>query len=58
MDYRAFFLDDDGHVFASEVIVAENDDNEAMLWATQLRDGYDIVVWQRDRKMVLIKASK
>jgi hypothetical protein len=40
-DYRAFFLDDNGHVFTSEVIVAENDE-EAILRATRLRDGHDI----------------
>ena len=46
-----------GHVFASEVIVAENDE-EAMLRAIRLRDRYDIEVWQLDRKVALIKAPK
>jgi hypothetical protein len=41
MEYRAFSLDDNGHVFASEVIVAETDE-EAMLRATRLRDRHDI----------------
>ena len=57
MQYRAFFLDDQAHVFASEVIVAENDE-EAMLRAIRLRDRYDIEVWQLDRKVALIKAPK
>ena len=50
-------LDDKAHVFASEVIVAENDE-EAMLRAIRLRDRYDIEVWQLDRKVALIKAPK
>jgi hypothetical protein len=56
-DYRAFFLDDNGHVFTSEVIVAENDE-EAILRATRLRDGHDIEVWQLDREVARIKAPK
>jgi hypothetical protein len=57
MEYRAFFLGGNGHVFASEVIVAENDE-EAMLRATRLRDDHDIEVWQLDRKVALIKAPR
>ena len=57
MQYRAFFLDDKAHVFASEVIVAENDE-EAILRATRLRDRYDLEVWQLDRKVALIKAPR
>jgi hypothetical protein len=52
-----YLLDGNGHVFASKVIVAENDE-EAMLRATRLRDDHDIEVWQLDRKVALIKASK
>jgi hypothetical protein len=37
MEYRAFSLDDNGHVFASEVIVAETDE-EAMLGASAFLD--------------------
>jgi hypothetical protein len=55
MEYRAFFLDDNGHVFASEVIDAENDE-EAILRATRFRDGHKVALnkgpkvrsWKRD----------
>jgi hypothetical protein len=57
MEYRAFFLDDNGHVFASEVIDAGNDEG-AILRATRFRDGHDIDVWQLDRKVALIKAPR
>jgi hypothetical protein len=57
MDYRAYFMDGDGHVVAREDIIAENDE-EAVLAATQLQNGQPIEVWQLDRKVALIKASK
>ena len=37
MDYRAYFLDDDGRVFAREDIIAENDE-EAVRAASQLQN--------------------
>ena len=57
MDYRAYFLDDDGRVFAREDIIAENDE-EAVLSATQLQNGRAIEVWQLDRRVALIELPK
>ena len=57
MDYRVYFLDDDGHVFAREDIIADNDE-EAVHSATQLQNGQAIEVWQRDRRVALIEPPK
>jgi hypothetical protein len=57
MDYRVYLLDDHGHVFAREDIIAENDE-EAVLSAAQLQNGRAIEVWQLDRRVALIKAPK
>jgi hypothetical protein len=54
MDYRVYFLGDDGHVVAREDVIAENDE-EAVLAATQLQNGHPIEVWQLDRKVALIE---
>jgi hypothetical protein len=57
MDYRAYFLDDDGRVFAREDIIAENDE-EAVLAASQLQNDRAIEVWQLDRRVALIEPPK
>jgi hypothetical protein len=57
MDYRMYFLGDDGHVVAREDVIAENDE-EAVLAATQLQNGHPIEVWQLDRKVALIEPPK
>ena len=57
MDYRVYLLDDDGHVFAREDMIAENDE-EAVLSATQLQNGRAIEVWQLDRRVALIEPPK
>jgi len=45
MDYRVYFLGDDGHVVARFA-------------ATQLQNGHPIEVWQLDRKVALIEPPK
>jgi hypothetical protein len=57
MDYRVYLLDDDGRLLAREDIIAENDEG-AVLLATQLHNGHAIEVWQCDRRVALIEAPK
>lgn len=49
-DYRAYLVGKDGHFFKS-VPVEALDDAAAIAAARQLVDGYDIELWQRDRKV-------
>jgi hypothetical protein len=49
-DYRAYLIGSDGHFFKS-VALDEIDDAAAIAAATQLIDGHDVELWQRDRKI-------
>ncbi|MCS3502826.1 hypothetical protein M2189_007661 [Bradyrhizobium japonicum] len=55
-DYRAFLLDQDGHIFSAHSFDAV-DDEEALQKATRLVDGHDVEVWQLARKVGLIKTA-
>ena len=49
-EYRAYFIDLDGH-FHSSVALECADDIEAAEKAKQLVDSHDVELWQRDRKI-------
>jgi len=49
-DYRAFIMGPDGHV-QNRVDLRCADDAEAIKVAKQLVDGYDVELWQLDRKI-------
>lgn len=55
-DYRAYLIGPDGHFFSSEPIAASGD-AAALEAAKPLVDGHDIWVWQRDRKVAVLKAE-
>ncbi|MEY9230705.1 hypothetical protein ABIF65_006618 [Bradyrhizobium japonicum] len=55
-DYRAFLLDEDGHIISAHALDAVDDD-EALQKATCLVDGRDVEVWQLARKVGLIKTA-
>jgi len=44
-EYGAFTAGDDGHITASRAFVCANDE-DAMVWAKQLIDGYDVELWR------------
>ena len=50
-DYRVFTVGDDGHVTGSREFACANDD-DAIIWAKQLVDGYDIELWSGDRFVI------
>jgi hypothetical protein len=47
-DYRAYFLDDNGHVLNRYDMTCETDE-QAITQARTLANGHDIEVWQLDR---------
>jgi hypothetical protein len=51
-EYRAYIIGSDGH-FYKVVPLDCADDAEAMEQATQLIDGHDVELWQRDRKIAM-----
>ena len=49
-EYRAYVVGADGHFQDAVPLVCTND-AEAIEKATQLVDGYDVELWQYDRKI-------
>lgn len=49
-DYRAHFIGSDG-LFYKSVALDASDEVAAIAAAEQLVDGYDVELWQRDRKI-------
>jgi hypothetical protein len=50
MDYRAFLLDEEGHIVDAHAFVAASDD-VALLHANQYANGFDVEVWHRSRRV-------
>ena len=53
-EYRAYIVGIDGH-FLRAVQLACPDDETAKEYAKQLEDGYDVELWQGDRKITAFK---
>jgi hypothetical protein len=49
-EYRIYTIGSDGHFFNSTPLECA-DDTEAMRQAKQLVNGFDVELWQRDRKI-------
>ncbi len=49
-EYRAYILDEDGHVSRAVEFVCA-DDESAKKYARQFVDGHDVELWQRDRQI-------
>lgn len=54
--YRAYVLNDDGQIVDFAQLYAI-DDEDAKRQAKHLRDGFDIEVWQQNRKVALLKSA-
>jgi hypothetical protein len=52
--YRAYMLDQDGHIFRAIDLHCENDD-AAKARAQQLVDGGDVEIWQCERRIALFE---
>jgi hypothetical protein len=57
LDYRAYLIGSDGHIFAS-VVVDEPDDWAAIAVAKRLVDDHDVELWQRDRRIAKFKCEQ
>ena len=55
-NYRAYLLDDDGHVM-SALNLSCPDDDAAADTAKQLADGHDVELWQFDRLVAVFKSG-
>jgi glycine cleavage system aminomethyltransferase T len=53
MDYRAYLLDEDGHIVDAHTFVAASD-QAALIHANQYANGRDVEVWHRSRRIGLI----
>jgi HJR/Mrr/RecB family endonuclease len=56
-DYRAYIVGKDGHFEAAEIIVAP-DDETAVEAAKKLVNGSGVELWDLDRKVAVLPASK
>lgn len=56
-EYRAFFIGQDGCFFKS-VIIYSDDDNTAVESARQLVNGYNVELWQQDRRVVQLSSEQ
>jgi hypothetical protein len=57
MHFRAYILNDHGRIFNFAELEADGDD-DAKRQARHLQDGFDIEVWQLDRKVAVLKAVR
>ena len=55
--YRAYLLDDEGHITKHEIINAENDP-EALKRAEELADGRGAEVWDLGRKVADVASRR
>jgi hypothetical protein len=53
MDYRAYLVDEHGHIFDVYAFVAASDE-AALIHAHQYANGLDVEVWHRARRVGLI----
>jgi hypothetical protein len=54
MYYRAYVLDDEGHITGVHEMNCANDE-EARQKAAQLLDGHELEVWNRQRRVARLK---
>ncbi|WP_409190358.1 hypothetical protein [Bradyrhizobium sp. RDM4] len=54
MDYRAYIMSQDGHISGVQELDCADDD-EAKAKATQMLDRHDLELWQRDRRVAVLK---
>jgi hypothetical protein len=57
MTYRAYFLNDEGHVDKPPVLLDCASDEQATQKARSLLDGHDVEVWDENRRVALLKAA-
>jgi hypothetical protein len=55
-DYRAYTLDEDGHITRFEPLIC-SDDDEAITKAKRMVDGHDVELWSGPRFVTLLKCA-
>lgn len=54
--YRAYFLNESGSIVNARDLV-QKDDAEAIAVAKSLVNGFDVELWERDRRVTSLKAA-
>jgi hypothetical protein len=54
-DYRAYIIGMDGHIIEAKYLSPHADDTSAIGAATQLVDGHDVELWERERLVIRLK---
>jgi len=54
MDYRAYALDDEGHIIAVHEFDCSSDE-EAKQTVARMLDGHDLEVWQLNRRIAVLR---
>jgi hypothetical protein len=47
--YRAYHLDDNGHIVAPAIIISAHDDDDAVRQASAMASCFDVEVWHNQR---------
>jgi hypothetical protein len=57
-EYRAYLLDESDKISSAAIFIQEETDDAAIQAAKQYVDGYDIELWQDDRRVTRIKSEE
>jgi hypothetical protein len=57
-EYRAYFLDDEGHIQSAPTLFEADTDAAAIEAATRLLDKHDLDLWQETRHLVRLRHQK
>jgi hypothetical protein len=57
-DYRAYLLDEAGHISHPPKIIAAETDDEAVEAAMPFVNGHDVELWHLDRRVALLRHIK
>jgi hypothetical protein len=55
-EYRAYVIDDDGHINSFRGFVCDTDE-DATVWAKQMVDGHDVELWSGDRLVTRLRRA-
>ena len=53
--YRAYELDEKGHVFGPPLIIVASNDTDALTYAKRLVNGHDLEIWDEARRVGLVE---
>jgi hypothetical protein len=56
--YRAYKLDEKGHVFDPLVIIVASSDTDALTYAKRLVDSHDLEIWGEARRVGVVSSAR